>query len=175
MARLTVALLFGGRSSEHTISCATAGGVLSAIDRSKYAAASGLSRGAYTLADCEGGRPEVILMGTGSEVSLCVAAHEELIAEGIRSRVVSMPSWEIFEHQTQEYRDSVLPPAVEARVCVEMGSTLGWHEYVGPRGRIIGMKSFGASAPLPALLKHFGFTRENVVATAKELTGARRS
>jgi transketolase len=146
------------------------------IDRSKYAAASGLARGAYILADCEGGKPEVILMGTGSEVSLCVAAHEELTAQGVRSRVVSMPSWEIFEHQTQEYRDTVLPPSVEARVSVEMGSPLGWREYVGARGRVIGMKSFGASAPLPALLKHFGFTRENVVAAAKELiAGGKKS
>ena len=141
---------------------------LPTLDRSKYAPASGLARGAYILADGEGGRPEVILMGTGSEVSLCVAAHEDLTSAGIRSRVVSMPSWEIFEHQTQEYRDAVLPPSVEARVSVEMGSTLGWRQYVGSRGSMIGMKSFGASAPLPALLKHFGFTREAVVAAAKE-------
>ena len=138
------------------------------IDRSKYAAASGLARGAYVLADCEGSRPDVILMATGSEVSLCVAAHEELTGQGIKSRVVSMPSWEIFEHQSQEYRDAVLPPSVEARVSVELGSTQGWRQYVGARGRMIGMKSFGASAPLPALLKHFGFTRENVVAAARE-------
>jgi transketolase len=141
------------------------------IDRTKYAAASGLARGAYVLADCEGGKPEVILIGTGSEVSVCLAAHEMLVAEGIRSRVVSMPSFEIFERQTQEYRDAVLPPSVEARISVEMGSTFGWRQYVGARGRMIGMKSFGASAPLGALLKHFGFTRENVAETARELIG----
>ncbi|MBX7187646.1 MAG: transketolase [Vicinamibacteria bacterium] len=146
------------------------------LDRSKYAAAAGLARGAYILADSAGGAPEVILIGTGSEVAICAAAHEELAAQGIRSRVVSMPSWEIFERQPQEYRDAVLPPSVEARVSVEMGSTLGWRQYVGPRGRMIGMQSFGASAPLPALLKHFGFTRENVVSAAKEqIAGAKRS
>ena len=146
------------------------------IDRSKYSAASGLARGAYILGDCAGGKPDLILMGTGSEVALCVAAHEELTAQGIKSRVVSMPSWEIFEQQAPEYRDAVLPPSVEARVSVEMGSTLGWRQYVGPRGRMIGMTGFGASAPLPALLKHFGFTRENVVAIAKEvIAGGKKS
>ena len=141
------------------------------FDRSKYAAASGVARGAYVLADSAGGNPEVILIASGSEVSLAVQAHEKLDAEGIRSRVVSMPSWEIFDHQSQEYRDSVLPPGVTARVAVEQGSTFGWERYVGLRGRIIGMKTFGASAPLKELQRKFGFEPEQVVAAAKELLG----
>jgi transketolase len=145
---------------------------LPTIDREKYAAASGLARGAYILADDGKGLPQVVLIGTGSEVSLCVAAHEQLAAEGIRSRVVSMPSWEIFEHQTQAYRDEVLPPTVSARVCVELGSTLGWSQYAGAKGRIIGMKTYGASAPLQELQKKFGFRRDDVVAAAKEQIAA---
>lgn len=149
---------------------------LPTIDRTKYAAASGLAKGAYILADAEGGKPDVILMGTGSEVSLCLGAHEQLVSEGIKSRVVSMPSWEIFEHQSPEYRDSVLPPAVRARVSVELGSTLGWRQYVGTHGRTIGMKTFGASAPLQELQKKFGFRRDDVVAAAKEqIAGAKNS
>ena len=139
------------------------------FDRSKYAPASGVARGAYVLAESAGGNPEVILIASGSEVSLAVEAHEKLNAEGIRSRVVSMPSWEIFDHQSQEYRDSVLPPGVTARVAVEQGSTFGWERYVGLRGRIIGMKTFGASAPLKELQRKFGFEPEQVVAAAKEL------
>ena len=115
--------------------------------------------------------PEVILIGSGSEVSLCVKAHEELLAEGIRSRVVSMPSWDIFEHQTQEYQDSVLPPDVTARVAVEQASTFGWERYVGRSGRVIGMKTFGASAPLKELQRKFGFEPERVTEIAKELLG----
>ena len=130
---------------------------LPTIDRSKYAPASGLARGAYVLADAPGGSPEVIIIASGSEVILAVQAYEQLLAEGIRSRVVSMPSWDIFDHQTQEYRDSVLPPKVTARVAVEQASTFGWERYVGPSGRIIGMKTFGASAPLKELQRHFGF------------------
>ena len=141
------------------------------LDRSKYAPASGLARGAYVLADSPGGNPEVILIASGSEVSLAVQAHEKLDTEGIRSRVVSMPSWEIFDHQPQEYRDSVLPPSVKARVAVEQGSTFGWERYVGLSGRIIGMKTFGASAPLKELQKKFGFEPEQVAAAAKELLG----
>ena len=141
---------------------------LPTIDRGTYAAASGLRRGAYILADPEGGNPDVILMGTGSEVSLCVAAHEQLASEGVKSRVVSMPSWEVFEHQPQEYRDQVLPPSVVARVSVELGTTLGWRQYVGTHGRTIGMKTFGASAPLQELQKKFGFRKEDVVAAAKD-------
>jgi transketolase len=144
---------------------------LPTLDRAKYAAASGLARGAYVLGDASGGKPEVILIGSGSEVSLCVAAHERLLAEGIRSRVVSMPSWDIFEHQTQAYRDSVLPPDVTARLAVEQASTLGWERYVGRSGRIIGMKTFGASAPLKELQRKFGFEPERVTEIAKELVG----
>jgi len=149
---------------------------LPTVDRSKYAAASGLAKGAYVLADAEGGKPDVILIGTGSEVSLCIAAHEHLVSEGVKSRVVSMPSWEIFEHQSREYRDEVLPPSVKARVSVELGSTLGWRQYVGTNGRTIGMRTFGASAPLQELQKKFGFRRDDVVAAAKEqIAGAKNS
>jgi transketolase len=144
---------------------------LPTLDRSKYAAASGVARGAYVLGDAPDGNPEVILIGSGSEISLCVQAHEELLAEGIRSRVVSMPSWDIFEQQTQEYRDSVLPPDVTARVAVEEASTLGWERYVGRSGRIIGMKTFGASAPLKELQRKFGFEPERVTEIAKDLLG----
>jgi transketolase len=142
---------------------------LPTLDRSKYAPASGVARGAYVLADSPGGKPEVILIASGSEVSLAVQAHEILLAEGVRSRVVSMPSWDIFEHQTQEYQESVLPPEVVARVAVEQASTFGWERYVGPRGRVIGMHTFGASAPLKELQKKFGFEPDQVVAVAKEL------
>ncbi len=139
------------------------------IVRSRYAPASGVARGAYVLATAGDGPPEVNLLGTGSEVSLCVAAHERLVAEGIRSRVVSMPCWEIFEEQDLGYRDAVLPPEVTARVAVEQASTFGWERYTGLRGRVIGMRSFGASAPLKALLTKFGFTVDAVVAAAKEV------
>jgi transketolase len=144
---------------------------LPTLDRSKYAAASGVARGAYVLGEAPGGNPEVILIASGSEVSLAVEAHEKLIAEGIRSRVVSMPSWDIFDHQTQEYRDSVLPPKVTGRVAVEQASTFGWERYVGTSGRIIGMKTFGASAPLKELQRKFGFEPDHVAAAAKELLG----
>jgi transketolase len=144
---------------------------LPTLDRTKYAPASGVARGAYVLADAPGGNPEVILIATGSEVSLAVNAHEALLAEGIRSRVVSMPSWDIFDSQTQEYRDSVLPPHVKARVAIEQASTFGWERFVGPSGRMIGMKTFGASAPLKELLQKFGFEPDRVVAVAKELLG----
>jgi transketolase len=144
---------------------------LPTLDRGKYAPASGLEHGAYVLANTPGGDPEVILIASGSEVSLAVGAHEKLAAEGIRSRVVSMPSWDIFEHQTQEYRDSVLPPKVTARIAVEQASTFGWERYVGNSGRIIGMKTFGASAPLKELQRKFGFEPDGVAAVAKELLG----
>ncbi len=144
---------------------------LPTLDRSKYASASGVAKGAYVLADAPGGNPEIILIATGSEVSLAVQAHEMLAGQGIRSRVVSMPSWDIFERQTQEYRDSVLPPSVKARVAIEQASTFGWERYVGDNGRVIGMKTFGASAPLKELQKKFGFEPENVVAVAKEMLG----
>jgi transketolase len=141
---------------------------LPTLDRSKYAPASGVAHGAYVLADSPGGDPEVILIASGSELSLAVSAQEQLLAEGIRSRVVSMPSWEIFEHQTEEYRDSVLPSNVKARIAVEQGSTLGWERYVGPTGQVIGMKTFGASAPLKELQRKFGFEPDQVVAAAKK-------
>ena len=145
---------------------------LPTIDRTKYAPASGLAKGAYVLADCADSKPAVILIATGSEVSLCLAAHEKLVAEGIKSRVVSMPSWEIFEHQSAEYRESVLPGTVTARVSVELGSTLGWRQYVGATGRTIGMKTFGASAPLQELQKKFGFRTDDIVSAAKEQLAA---
>jgi transketolase len=144
---------------------------LPTLDRKRYAPASGVARGAYVLADASRGNPEVILIASGSEMSLVVEAHEKLIAEGIRSRVVSMPSWDIFEHQTQEYRDEVLPPQVTARVAVEQASTFGWERYVGGSGRMIGMKTFGASAPLKELQRKFGFEPNRVVTAAKELLG----
>jgi transketolase len=142
---------------------------LPTLDRSKYAPASGVASGAYVLADAPGANPEIIFIATGSEVSLAIEAHEKLRGDGIRSRVVSMPSWDVFEHQPQAYRDSVLPPAVKARVAVEQASTFGWERYVGTEGRVIGMKTFGASAPLKELQKKFGFEPEQLVAAAKEL------
>ena len=141
---------------------------LPTLDRTKYASAAGVACGAYVLADSSGGKPEVILIASGSELCLAVEAHEKLVAEGIRSRVVSMPSWELFDHQTQEYRDSVLPPGTKARVAIEQASTFGWESYVGNTGHVIGMNTFGASAPLKELQRHFGFEPDKVVAAAKE-------
>jgi transketolase len=146
---------------------------LPTLDRSKYASASGVARGAYVLAEAPGGNPELILIATGSEVSLAVDAHEKLLAEGIRSRVVSMPSWDIFDDQSEEYKDSVLPPNVKARIAIEQASTFGWERFVGTAGRVIGMKTFGASAPLKELQRKFGFEPDKVVALAKELLGTR--
>jgi len=123
------------------------------------------------LADAPGGNPEVIIIASGSEVSLAVEAHEKLLSEGIRSRVVSMPSWEIFEHQPQAYRDNVLPPNVKARVAVEQASILGWERYVGDSGRVIGMNTFGASAPLKELQRKFGFEPDQVILAAKQQLG----
>jgi len=144
---------------------------LPTLDRRAFASAAGVARGAYVLADPPGGDPELVLIASGSEVSLVVEAHEKLLAEGIRSRVVSMPSWEIFDAQTQEYRDSVLPPSVKARLAVEQASTFGWERYVGGSGRVIGMTTFGASAPLKALQKKFGFEPDKVVSAARQLLG----
>src|ERR1700692_381074 len=141
---------------------------LPTFDRTKYAPESGLARGAYVLADAEGGKPQVILMATGSEVYLCIEAYEKLKADGIRARVVSMPSWEIFEHQDAAYRDQVLPPDLTARVAVEQASVLGWARYAGTKGRIIGMHTFGASAPLKDLQKKFGFNSEAIVQAARD-------
>ncbi|HXX32589.1 MAG TPA: transketolase [Myxococcaceae bacterium] len=146
---------------------------LPTLDRKRYAPASGLARGAYVLGDAPGGKPEIILIATGSELALAVESHEQLLAQGIRSRVVSMPSWDLFEHQPPEYRASVLLPEVTARVAVEQAATFGWERYLGPRGRMIGMNTFGASAPLKELQKHFGFEPERVVAVAKELLARR--
>ena len=144
---------------------------LPTLDRSRYSPASGVARGAYALADTPGGNPEIILIASGSEVSLAVNAHEALVSQGIRSRVVSMPSWDIFDLQSQEYRDSVLPRAVKLRIAIEQASTFGWERYVGNSGRIIGMQTFGASAPLKELQRKFGFEPDRVVAVAKELLG----
>ena len=144
---------------------------LPTLDRAKYAPASGLAKGAYVLADAPGGQPEVLLIATGSEVSLCVSAHDTLTKEGIRSRVVSLPSWELFDAQPVEYRQAVLPPSVTARVAVEQGTTIGWERYVGSAGHVIGMKTFGASAPLKELQKKFGFEPDRVVAAAKQQIG----
>jgi transketolase len=141
------------------------------LDRAKYAAAEGVRRGAYVLADARDGRPQVLLLATGSEVALCVEAYERLAAEGIAARVVSMPSWELFEQHCAahpEYREDVLPASVTARVSVEKASTLGWARYVGSGGHSIGMETFGASAPLKELQKKFGFTPENVIAAARQ-------
>jgi transketolase len=140
------------------------------LDRSRYASAEGLKRGGYVLADCDG-QPDVILIGTGSEVSLAVDAYEDLSSEGVKARVVSLPSWYLFDLQPPDYRESVLPGAVQARVAVEQASTLGWDRYVGPGGRIVGMHTFGASAPLKEVQRKFGFTPERVVETARELLG----
>jgi len=142
---------------------------LPTFDRRKYASASGVARGAYVMAESPGGSPQIILIASGSEVSLAVDAHEALLARGVRCRVVSMPSWDLFESQPQSYREEVLPPRVKARIAIEQGSELGWDRYVGPEGRVIGMKTFGASAPLKELQRKFGFEPERVVATAKEL------
>ena len=140
------------------------------LDREKYASAEGLARGGYVLADAaDGGDPDVILIATGSEVHLAVSAYEELVADGVKARVVSLPSWYLFDHEDDEYRESVLPAAVTARVAVEQASTLGWDRYVGPAGRIVGMHTFGASAPLKELQNQFGFTPEKVVEAARSL------
>ena len=144
---------------------------LPTLDRTKYASAAGTAKGAYVVADADGGKPEVILMGTGSELSLCIDAYEKLKSEGIKARVVSMPSFELFEEQDPAYKESVLPSAVTARVSVEMASTFGWARYTGLKGRNIGMDQFGASAPLKDLLKHFGFTVDRVVEAAHAVIG----
>jgi transketolase len=136
------------------------------LDRSRYAPASGLARGAYILSDAPGGKPDVIIIGTGSEVSLCLEAQEKLAKDGHKARVVSMPSWELFDDQDQEYREQVLPPDVRARVSVEQAATFGWAKYVGDQGETIGMRTFGASAPIKDLLKEFGFTADRIAEAA---------
>jgi transketolase len=147
---------------------------LPTLDRSRYAPAAGLQRGAYILAEAPGGEPDVLLLATGSEVSLCVQAFERLNAEGVRARVVSMPSWEVFEHQSPEYRERVLPAGVKARVAVEQASTFGWDRYVGTTGHVIGMRTFGASAPLKELQKEFYFSADDVLAAARAQVGSAR-
>jgi transketolase len=145
---------------------------LPTLDRSKYAPASGLTHGAYILADTSGGNPEAIIIASGSEVSVAVQAHETLLAEGVRSRIVSMPSWEIFEQQPKTYRNSVLPPDVKVRVAVEQASTFGWERYVGDTENVIGMKTFGASAPLKELQRKFGFEPDNIAQAVKRQLGS---
>jgi transketolase len=140
-------------------------------DRTKYGAASGVAKGGYIFADADGGKPDVILIGTGSELHLCVEAYDKLKSEGIKARVVSMPCTELFDAQNDAYRETVLPASVTARVSVEMATTYGWERYVGTKGKMIGMHSFGASAPIKDLLKKFGFLTENVVAAAKQALG----
>jgi transketolase len=144
---------------------------LPTFDRTKYGAASGVAKGAYVLSDAPGGKPDAILMGTGSEVSLCLSAADKLATEGIKVRVVSMPCWELFDKQDAAYKESVLPASVTARVSVEMAAVLGWERYVGPKGKSVGMHTFGASAPIKAVLKKFGFETDNVVAAVKEVLG----
>ena len=145
---------------------------LPTLDRTRYAPAAGVAQGAYVLADAAGGAPELILIASGSELCLAVAAHDVLVAQGVRSRVVSMPSWDLFEQQPPEYRDRVLPPAVTARVAIEQASTFGWERYVGSRGAVVGMHTFGASAPLKALQQEFGFEPAHVVAVAMQALAA---
>jgi len=140
---------------------------LPTLDRSTYAPATGVARGAYVLSDAPGGNPDVLLLASGSEVALCLEAAQQLSATGVKARVVSMPSWELFEHQPQAYRDNVIPPTVLARVCVEQGSAFGWERYAGLTGEIIGMNTFGASAPFKELQKKFGFTVDQIVDAAQ--------
>ena len=144
---------------------------LPTFDRNKYASAAGVARGAYVMADAPDGSPEIILIATGGEVALAVDAHETLLSQGIRARVVSMPSWDLFEHQPASYRDSVLPPKVTARIAIEQAAALGWERYVGGAGKVIAMKSFGQSAPLKELLQKFGFEPDRVVSAAREMLG----
>ncbi len=164
---VTEAYRVAAESKHHPIILALSRQAVPTYDRTKYGAASGVAKGGYIFADAEGGKPDILLIATGTELPLAVEAYDKLTAEGVKARVVSLPSWELFEHQTQEYRDSVIPPSVTARVCIEMASTFGWDRYAVSKGAIIGMRSFGASAPLKDLLKHFGFTIEKVMEAAK--------
>jgi transketolase len=156
------------RITDRPVSLVLTRQALPTLDRTKYAPAGGVARGAYILADAPGGKPDVLLLATGSEVSLCVAAYEQLAAEGVRARVVSMPSWELFENESREYRDRVLPPAITARVAVEEGSVFGWERYAGAGGAILGLHTFGLSAPAKAVTQHFGFSAAHVIAAARE-------
>lgn len=145
---------------------------LPVIDREKYASAEGLAQGAYILADSKGKRPDLVLIASGSEVPLALDAYERLTGEGVAARVVSMPSWDLFEKQSQSYKDEVLPPLTTARLAIEAAYPLGWERYVGPKGGVIGMTHFGASAPYKVLAEKFGFTTDNVVHRAHELLGS---
>jgi len=142
---------------------------LPTLDRTKYSNVGGVERGGYVLIDAEGGEPDVILIGTGSELLLCIEACETLTAEGVNVRVVSMPCFEMFNEQSAEYRESVLPNAIRARVGVEAGIRQGWDQYLGIDGRFVGMSTFGASAPFQTLYEHFGITSEQVVSEAKSV------
>jgi len=144
---------------------------LPVLDRTELADADGVARGAYVLADAEGERPDILLMATGSEVHLALEARGQLAEQGVEARVVSMPSWELFDQQPQTYRDQVLPPTVTARLAIEAGVPQGWHRYVGTAGEIIGLNRFGASAPYKVLMENFGFTAENIVSRALALLG----
>jgi transketolase len=146
---------------------------LPVLDRGKYASAAGVAKGAYVLADAPGGKPDVILIASGSEVGLCMAAREQLATEGVKARVVSMPCWELFDEQDAAYRDSVLPPSLAARVTVEEASTLGWARFAGPSGVTLGMHSFGMSGPMKQIAEHFGFTVNGVVTAAKQAVAGR--
>jgi transketolase len=142
---------------------------LPTLDRARFAPAAGLKRGAYILAEAAGGQPDLILIATGSEVSLALAAREQLLLENVRARVVSMPSWELFDEQPQDYRDAVIPPQITARLAVEAGSTQGWHRYTGSGGAVLGVDRFGASAPGEVVLREYGFTVDNVCRLAHGL------
>jgi len=161
-------------STMHPVVLALTRQAIPTFDRSKYASAEGVRQGAYIFSEVQG-TPDVILIGTGSELQLAVEAQEKLAAGGIKARVVSMPCWDLFEEQSVEYKESVFPSAVRARVAVEAGTSIGWARYVGLEGRIVGQNQFGASAPAKEVFKHFGFTVENVVAHARDSIAAVRS
>jgi len=148
---------------------------LPTFDRGGMEPASGVTQGAYILAEAPSGNPDVLLLATGSEVSLCLEARQQLKDEGIGARVVSMPSWEIFEEQPEDYQDRVLPPEIEARVSIEAASTFGWAKFTGPKGAVLGMRSFGLSAPMKVVAEHFGFEPEHIVTAAREQVAAART
>jgi len=161
-------------SKKHPMALALTRQAIPTFDRTKYASAEGVRRGAYTFSDVEG-TPDVLLIGTGSELQLALEAQTKLAAEGIKARVISFPCWDLFEEQSAEYKESVLPTAVRARVAVEAGVPTGWERYVGLDGKIVGQKQFGASGPAKEVFKHFGFTVENVVEHAKQSMAAAKA
>ena len=148
---------------------------VSTMDRSKYASADGLRKGAYVLLDAAGGKPDIVLIGTGAETGLVLAATEKLQSEGISARAVSMPSWELFDQQPREYRDAVFPPGVRARLAVEAGSSQGWHRYVGDGGAVLGVDRFGASAPGSEVMERYGFSVDNICTFARGLLGNKQA